>query len=80
MGRPKLLLISLQLQANPITGYSATPADFLWVEECELWRQTVVSSNPNSAILGTTLDYYLTSLSLNFLIYKMRIKPYFTEL
>lgn len=50
------------------------------LEEYELWRQGVVSSNPSSAIFSMILEYYSITLSLNFLIYEMRTKPYFTEL
>ena len=78
MGRPKLLLIYLESQANLITDYSVMATEFSWVDENDLWRQTVEFKS-KFAIFSMILDYYWISLSLHFLIYEMRIKPYFTE-
>lgn len=69
-GRPELGLPDLEPQAHCIYYlllYNPS-TDISWVEEYELWRQTVVSSNPSSAIFNILLDYYSISLSLNFLI------------
>lgn len=57
MGRPKLLLIYPESQANLITDYSVMATEFSWMKRMT-FEDRLLSSNPSFAIFSMILDYY----------------------